>query len=246
MVTLQNLIDLSPDDDEAFVAFEAVCRQAVDEAGVDRDNALIEYMTLVQGASEEYGVDPERQLQREDSKALSRLDYSWFSQAALKLVTRLKVRTAKRANVVTIELAPADKTKIRAEVERLRNRVEAATDIDVRRKRAIMQRLDDILKEIEKPRANHGAVLVMLAAIVPLVGQAQDVVVKLPETIVAVMDVIGVVAGEEEERRAILQRWREPKAIEHRPARTDDASQGDAGATGEAIAPYELDRGSQA
>jgi hypothetical protein len=59
-------------------------------------------------------------------------------------------------------------------------------------------------------------VLVILTAVAALMNQTQGMLLKGPETMVAVMDSIGMLVGKEDERQALLERYRKPLAIEHK------------------------------
>lgn len=129
------------------------------------------------------------------------------------VTTRLKFRVARRLRSETLEPDTSDREKIKFRVGQLRDQIESS-DLPKVKKDALIAKLDELVGEFEGQRVNRGKVLLILGAIGTLMAGAQDRILKGPETVVAILDTVGMVVGKEEERKALLERYRKPLAIE--------------------------------
>lgn len=222
MVALSDIEAFSPDDDEAFVQFEALCRQRLENATANLghddswEDARREYMARVLAAAEVYQVPGYEELS--ELRTIDAQAFPAFDHEVLKIVTRLQVGAARRKSAELVELEPSDQVRIKADVERLKNRVDASQAIEPAKKKVILRKLDDLLAEIAKPKVRYVAVMVTLMALAPFAGQVEDDLIKLPQTIIAVLDTLALAKGKQDERQAVLDRYRRPKELEHHPA----------------------------
>lgn len=217
MVTLANILDLPPDDDEAFLAFEEHAREILEQSfrNADREESwqpfYLTYMTHVRGAAEEFGV--ESLAHWDITPPIQTGKFDGFRQAVLLATTRLKFRVARRLRQELIEPDTSDREKIKFRIRQLRDQINGS-DLTQSQKDALRVKLDELDQLFEGKTVNRAAVLVVLAAVATLMTQAQGLLLKGPETIVALMDSINMLVGKEEQRRALLERYRKPLAIE--------------------------------
>lgn len=222
MVELSALLHVPPHDEEGFLEFERIARLEMDQQiarlgqNDSWEDTRLEYMSAVQAAFEEFEIGGVGDLGEYD-RTYGVGDFAWFNQAVKKIVTRLQVRAVRRTRVELIELEVADQSKLKAEITRLKNRVESASDLTDDRKKAIRKKLDELLEEITKPRLNWTKFVVALAAVAAAVNGIESAAIRAPETLVALLDTVHIVAGKEAERRAVIEHYRKPRAIEHQP-----------------------------
>jgi len=222
MVTLNELLHLSPENEEGFLEFERIAREEMNRhiatLGPDDswEDARVEYMSAVQAAFEEFAPDGVGGLASPD-KTFELDDFNWFNQAVKKVITRLQVRALRRTAADWIALPAENKTSLVAEIGRLKNRVARASDLTDERKKALSKRLDDLLQEIEKPRLNLTRFAVAVAAVAGALVGVESAAIKGPETLVAILDTVHLVVGKEAERRALFDHYRQAPAIEHQP-----------------------------
>lgn len=230
MISPSDYHQLPRHHDEAFLAFEVLCRaemkRAISALGQNdtEDEARIEYMVRVQSAAYEYEIEDAENLGI-PSQNLDSASFFWFNQEVTRLVTRLNLRNVRRLAEDSLELDPPDRTKIKAEIERLKNRVRGAEGIDDPVKNSLVKKIEALLAEVDKPTLNLTKFTLAMAAVTAAftaLGSVQGAVIKGPETVVALLDMVHIVRGRDEERRALFERYRKPKAIEHTPEPTDD------------------------
>lgn len=222
MVDLSALLNVSPNDEEAFIEFERLAREQMERA-IERlgDNdswevPRVQYMSAVQAAFDEFEIGGVGNLGDSD-RTFTKEDFSWFNQAVTKAITRLQVRAIRRTSSDLIVLDSDDKTTLIKEVGRLKNRVTSTVDLTEERKQALIKRLDALLEEIEKPRFDVKKFAIAVAAVAGAAVGAESVAIKAPETIVRLLEVVDLVRGKEAQRLAVIEHYRAPRAIEHKP-----------------------------
>jgi hypothetical protein len=57
-----------------------------------------------------------------------------------------------------------------------------------------------------------------VAAVAAAVAAVETATIQAPETIVRLLEVVDVAHGKQAERLAIIEQYRKPRAIEHKPA----------------------------
>jgi hypothetical protein len=217
MVTLATILDLPPDDDEAFLAFEDDARQTYEQCIQNAHHEepwapfRLVYMTHVRAAAEEFGVESIAAM--EVLPPITSEEFDQFQHEVLTATTRLKFRVARRLRNELIEPNTSDREKIKFRVRQLRDQIDESA-LSQAQKDALNSKLNELEQLFQGKVVNRAAVLVVLAAVATLITQAQGIVLKGPETVVAVMDTINIVIGKEEERRLLLERYRKPLAIE--------------------------------
>ena len=219
MVTLAKILDLPPDDAEAFLAFEEHAREAMEQriSNANSDDSWspfwLAYMATVQQASIECGLGDFTEWSIRPP--VGHDEFQRFEHEVLAVKTRLQFRVARRIRGELLEPDTSDREKIKFRVQQLRDEVEAS-DLPPSKKVALYEKLDQLVEEFEGKRVSRGKVLVILTAVAALMNQTQGMLLKGPETMVAVMDSIGMLVGKEDERQALLERYRKPLAIEHK------------------------------
>ena len=222
MVTLNELLHLSPDNEEGFLEFERLARDEMNRwlAGLGPDDseqdARVEYMSAVQAAFEEFRVENVGSLATGD-QTFGLDDFNWFNQSVRKVITRLQVRALRRTAADWVVLPAENKTSLVAEVGRLKNRVTRASDLTEERKKALIKRLDELLEEIEKPRLNLTRLAIAVAAVAGALVGVESAAIKGPETLVAILDTVHIVVGKDADRKALIEHYRQAAAIEHQP-----------------------------
>ena len=217
MVGLDAIIDLPLDDEEAFLQFEEHARTALQRKidNADREQSYqpfwLAFMTEIQQAAFECGVGgfDEWAIKPPVSSDL----FDIFDSEVYAVTVRLKFRVARRRRGEIMHPDTAERERLNFRIKQLREEVEAS-DLAADKKAALNKKLDELVAVFGGERVNRGKVLVVLAAIGALVTQAQGAILKGPETVVAIMDTINLVIGKDDERQALLERYRKPLAIE--------------------------------
>ena len=223
MVSLAKVIDLPLDDAEAFLVFEQHAREDMERRISDSHPEAslspyrLPYMAHVQQAAFECGV--EGLSGWTISPPIGEDEFQRFEGDLLAVTTRLKFRIARRVRSESLEPDASDRQKIKFRVQQLRDEIKE-TKLSQAKKDELYSKLDELVAEFEGTRVNRGKVLAIITAVAALLSQAQGVVLKGPETVVAIMDTIHMVIGKEDERRALLERYRKPLAIEHKALET--------------------------
>lgn len=229
MVTLADMRDLSPFDEEAFVEFESMCREKLEDcvAQCGRDDSewpfQREYMSRVGAAAAELMIDGAESLQPTNKGGYSGNDFEDFNQAVFRIVTRLQLRSVRRSAKVSVEVEPADKIKLIFQINKLKE-LAASSVLEDDRKKAVAKKLDDLLKEIDGPRMDLAKIMVILASAVALLKTAQGFVINTPEMMVSIMDTVSIVTEKEQQRQDIIDRYRKPRAIEDKSDKAEVAS----------------------
>lgn len=222
MVELTDLAHLSANDEEAFLELERIARiemrGAIGELGPNEswEDARLDYMSTVHAAFEELKIvdagdlgNPNRSFEMED--------YGWFNQAVKRVKTRLQLRALRRTAADFVELDDDDRASLLAEVGRLRNRVQRCAELTEDRKRSLVQKIDDLMLEIEKPRLNLTALAVKIGKVSAAIAAVQLATIQGPDSILAIMSMVDAAHCKGEARREALEHYRKPKAIEHHP-----------------------------
>lgn len=205
--------------DEAFVSFENTCRSRLhsllrdlsqDDSGAD---LYLQYMGLVAAAAEEYGVDGYDRLAVPSAAEYVYGDYRAFSQAVLKAVTRLQIRRTRAFASSSVQLESSDKEKILHHIRQLRIRVEEST-LDDAQKKALYKKLESLETELTNERFNLTRSMILLTALFAAISQAESAIIKAPEAVAAIMQIVGMAKGIEESEQAKLPKSKEKLAIE--------------------------------
>jgi hypothetical protein len=170
-------------------------------------------MSRVGAAAEELNIDGAASLQPSHENGYGQNDFDDFNQAVFGIVTRLQLRALRRVAKVSVEVEPADKLKLKFQVNKLKD-LAASSVLDDDRKKAVAKKLDELLKEIDGPRMDLAKLMVILASAVAMLKTGQGFVIDSPEMMVSIMDTVSIITGKEEQRQALVEHYRKPRAIE--------------------------------
>jgi hypothetical protein len=229
MVTLPEMLHLSPFDEEAFIEFEALCRDKL-ERGLNSTGQnesdwphQREYMSRVGAAADELNIEGASRLQASYETGYSQNDFDDFNQAVFRIVTRLQLRALRRTVKASVEVEPADKLKIKFQVNKLKDLVGSSV-LDDDRKKAVAKKLDELLKEIDGPRLDLAKLMVILASAVAMMKTGQSFLIDAPEMMVSIMDTVSMVTDKEHQRQALIEQYRKPRAIEDKTEKSRPAA----------------------
>lgn len=230
MVTLSEIRHLSPIDEEAFIEFETLCRERLERGvgSVGQNDSewpyQREYMSRVAAAAEELNIGGANDLLPRHESGYGANDFDDFNQAIFGIVTRLQIRALRRTAQVSVEIEPADKLKIKHQINKLKSLV-ASSVLDDDRKKAVAKKLDDLLKEIDGPRMDLAKLMVILASAMALMKSGQGFVIDTPEMMASLMDTVSLITDKEHQRQALVEHYRKPRAIEDKTEKPKPALQ---------------------
>jgi hypothetical protein len=215
------MMSLPDDPEEAFVRFEQLAREHLDEAleleastnGSGWHNEL-EYMSEVIGAAKAYGIDEVRdwRLPHAGDDDLGTTYRNFRLQMNYHCV-QLRVRHAQRTRRHSVAFDPAAKVKLRHLLNQMREMVDNEKQLTPRKKDALYARIADLSKEIDSDWSrleSYGAMAVEVA------DDAGEVAGKL-ESLRKIVDSIAAVFGKakrDQDEQARLPAPREQKRIE--------------------------------
>lgn len=219
MVTLTEMLHLSPVDEEAFIEFETLCREKLERGlnSVGQNDSewpyQREYMSRVGAAADELNIEGANELLPSHEAGYGQNDFDDFNQAIFRIVTRLQIRALRRTAKVSVEIEPADKLKLKFQVNKLKD-LAASSVLDDARKKAVVKKLDDLLKEIDGPRLDLAKLMVILASAVAMMKTGQAFITETPEMLVSIMDTVSIITDKEGARQALVEHYRKPRALE--------------------------------
>jgi len=205
LITLEEIADLPDDPHAAFVEFEKICRHRLREAisTLDHNESgsdfYLEYMSRVRAAAVEFEIEFSESLSIPRPSQFEYSDYRSFSQLVVQAVTHIQIKRVRREKLASVELAPADKLKIEHHIDLLRARINES-DLDDGKRKSLNKRLDALLAELKGKRLDFARVMVVIASAATAINQSEAAIIKLPEAINAVIEVIGLAKREEGDR----------------------------------------------
>ena len=146
---------------------------------------------------------------------------------ALGEATRLNLASKSRRSTIVAEILEGPKARLRKHVGDLEAALEAS-DLPDHRKRALRAKLGEFAAELEKPRSNVGRMLAVVAIVAAALNQAEDIALKLPQTVDAVVKIVGEIKSEELQRSstpASLTGAKDPKALTGPDRQAADAAE---------------------
>lgn len=207
LITVAEMDSLPDDPIAAFVHLERLCRgrlnHALDNSDDRWDSRPIkqEYMTVVTAAAQAFGVPGVTEY---TNTHFDDQDFSFHYREAISAATKLGVTLRLRRAAETVALPLGAKARLRKHVEVLRNILNSsgAEDFSDKRRKALEAKLAEFDGEIDKDRSSVAKMLGAAAAIAAAcvgVTQAEDAIIKLPETIHAIAVLVGREKSAEEE-----------------------------------------------
>lgn len=186
--------NLPSEPEEQFIIIEAICRRNMaslitEETPTNYDAMVrLSYMSTVAAAAEELGVGslyPYEQLTDPTD------GFRDFLISANSLTTRLRIRRAGKNNATSVHLANKTRGLIELQVNKLREII-SKSDLEDERKKALFNKLDDLLSEVSNPRVSFGKVMAILAHIGVGVGLSTGFLADAPDAIATITKLIGV------------------------------------------------------
>jgi hypothetical protein len=234
LITLAEIGNLPEDPRAAFIEFERICRarmtewiKQLGERESDVDLRL-EYMGRVAAAAREFDIEGFKTLVIPSAANYSDTYYRNFAQAATAMVTQLQIRSVRRIKESSVELELSDKRKIEHHIQQIRTRV-AESKLSERKKSHITAKLNALQEALDGKRLDLAKVAVIIASVTTFVNQAEGVVIKLPEAITAIMQVVGTAKDKEMNTTPMLHGRPTPLAIESKIP--EEAEEGEAAPT---------------
>lgn len=207
---------LPEDPTEAFIALEAICRRRLldiidehDDGGPD--DRYIEYISRVAAAAWEYEIPGGNALQIPDVGEYHHGHFRTFAQQVAALITRLQIRAAKNGNATSVALREVERSSLLVHINNLREQIKNA-GLTEERTKLLLKKLDELQDAVEGRRVSFTKVMIAIAAFAGAVTATETAVIKAPETVAAIVKLLGQAKEEEEKAKA------PPKAIEDKSA----------------------------
>lgn len=208
------------DPEQAFLQLESRYRRECDEAvqnSGEHDHVAIyytDYIAQVLGAAEELGL-VEAAFDREDIPAIQDVDfqtYQNFSKRVKHYTTRLEIRHGRRAQGYSVSFDATTKAKLHHQLNQVRE-IFTKLEIDERRREALLSKLSDLEKEVDRNRTRFDAYAALAIEVADVTGEVVERS-KILEVLDAVARLFGV--GKKEESTRQLPAPTKPKQIEHK------------------------------
>lgn len=113
-----------------------------------------------------------------------------FLSDVVYVTTKLRLRTAGARDPHSVQLTTRTKGRIELQVRRLRAVIEAS-DLPEDRKRSLLERLDELSAEMNKPRIKYGVVMAVIAALSVGVMQGTSFLADAPDAIATITALVG-------------------------------------------------------
>src|SRR5260370_35530241 len=170
LISAEECDDLSEDDEQCFVEFEAICRRNMtrminDQTSNNFDrSAQAQYMAAVSSVAVECGLtDLARSIPAENDNSFYD-DFSQFCLAVQGEVARIRIRVRRSRTSVWVQLTDNTRTKIEHYISRLRETI-SKSNLPDHRKKSLRDKLDELTEELGKRRLNLGKTMVVLAVV---------------------------------------------------------------------------------
>ena len=231
LITPEEIEALPSDPRAAFVELEWIVRQRIDketeDQSMDHDSSLARerYVMLISAAAEEYGIDG---LPTVEPGQYDENDFWGLRRAAVRLATTMSLRSKRARAADEVALPSNAKARLRKHLTELEAAL-AAADIPEKRKKALEIKLGQFAAELDKGRSSITVMLAVAASFAAAMhglSETEDAIIKLPQTVSAIMVLVGRHKAEEEENAppAALPRPKERKALP--PPKNDAALAG--------------------
>lgn len=183
-VTQDELDNLSEDPRIAFMELINHAQRRLSEqiSKFDPDNsydsakrfdAEKSFMNVVVAAGKTYGVEPFSSMEVPKHQSFSGGDYEQFKSDLDHYVTQLILTNSMRARGASVDIKPEDKDRIRAYINGLRECIERS-DIEPRKMKALLDKLQDFNNELEKRRVSFTALALLAIAFVGAPGSVGE------------------------------------------------------------------------
>lgn len=193
LITVDEMDGLPSDPAAAFVQLERICRTRLgellsyDNREYDTNSLRNDYMIIVAAAAKTYGVVEFESSEYED---YTEQNYERLRRKAMFAATQMGLDLKSRREADTVSLSEGPKARLRKHLTDLQNAL-AAAELPPERAARLKAKLAVFSKELDKERSNLTLILVGIAAVASAIPNVEDSIIKLPQTINAIMMLIG-------------------------------------------------------
>ena len=208
--------DLPDDPHDKFVVLAKTAHANVsrlvndDSSGHFVEEVRLQFVETVRAIAEALGI-PGLPAPSEMSNLNSYEEYRLFSTRLAGLLAKSRLQSSNVARPYSVQLGKVNKAKIRQEAEQLRIFIENS-DLEVKRKEAVLSHLDRLLKELEKKRLSFAKVATIAAAIATTINQSASAVTTFPEVREVIGTILSKIGEDKEKEDAERERLAPPPA----------------------------------
>lgn len=215
LITNADYNNLPDDDEECFVALEEICRRNFDrlfdelDPKADAEPLWDTYVSVVHNAAIECGVQG---LSITNSgKPYER--FCLFQSDVDGLITRLRLRSRRRSNPYSVQLAPNTRTKIEHHLNLLRDAIENS-HLSEKLKNRLLKKLEELRTELGNRRLSFAKVMSVLAVITGVTTIGADGPEALNNITTGVTSIMRLINKDKEtEEDAVRRLAPPPKAL---------------------------------
>lgn len=231
LISSEEYDSLPEGQDQKFVELEAICRRNMNKMINDQTSpgfdsmVRMQYMTTVSSAAQELGIEGVLYPHHSDNPA-NEVDN--FLLQASGVVTRIRLRSSRKNQPMSVQLGIRTKAKIELQIQKLREIVNGADISDIKRK-ALLEKLDEFSIELNRVRLSFGKVTALLASIsvglCVTVAGTTSFLADAPQAIATINNLIGQDKELEEEESKRLGAPVERKALPAPPLQSVNVPQ---------------------
>lgn len=214
LISEEEYDNLPDDDEDCFVAFEAICRRNMNRM-ISEDttrefdkNVRQQYMAAVSAVGRECSV-PNTQTNEHSDDSFDD-EFRRFSLAVHGEVARIRIRGRGFRHPYSVRLLPNTKAKIENYISRIRDTIEKS-DLSDDRRRALYSKLDNFQAELDSPRLSFGKTMAVLSVVLAGLAASTTIAAEGPAAVNNIMKLIA--ADKETEDAARLRLAPPPKAL---------------------------------
>ena len=222
LISREEINNLPADPEDCFVEYETIVRSRMTElisedTRGDFDRAVqLQYMAAVLSIAEECGIKGIRQGPINEEKFFA--DFGNFQLAVLGAVNRILVRNRRtNRDPYSVLLTGNTRTKIEHYISRLRDIIETS-DLSASRKKALGDRLDQLMAELGNRRLGYAKTMAILSAVLVGLGSLTTIAAEGPAAVTNIMKLIAI--DKESEEAAALRLAPPQKALPAPPTAT--------------------------
>jgi hypothetical protein len=142
--------------------------------------------------------------------------------AVTRVSTRLRLKLSGRNHALSVALPRTTKTKLFAQIERLRQLVQSA-DLSEKQKLKLFEKLDELHGIVIAPRTDFARMMAVVAFVAAALGGSTAFLADAPGAIATITALIGEAKELEEEEQMLIQAEKEPLQIEDQRENTGSA-----------------------
>ena len=193
LISAEDYNNLPEESDLKFVEIDRICRRnmtaMIDQNTSGEFDAMVrlQYMTTLSAAAAELGITGINYPRSQDYPAAH---FPEFMLAVSGAVTRIRLRAGARAAPYSVKLANRTKARIELEIQRLRTIINDA-DIPEGKRQALLDKLNELVAELNQTRLSFAKTLKILAAIAFGIGGGTAFLADVPQAIVTIASLIG-------------------------------------------------------